>query len=150
MLLAANDLCCCLCQASTHRPRPEMFCKNDRTEPSESSKDKEIELSADGRYPKETVKMGFVNYDTTAEQVLAVQEYFKYLQTGLNFEVIWSESLNNAEEEFAFIEQCAAAGCKGIIGYYNEGNEESAKLCGNLNMYYWGLGGKPEAMNWSE
>ena len=115
------------------------------TEPSESSKDKEIELSADGRYPKETVKMGFVNYDTTAEQVLAVQEYFKYLQTGLNFEVIWSESLNNAEEEFAFIEQCAAAGCKGIIGYYNEGNEESAKLCGNLNMYYWGLGGKPEA-----
>lgn len=113
--------------------------------PSESSKDKEIELSADGRYPKETVKMGFVNYDTSAEQVLAVQEYFKYLQTGFNFEVIWSESLSNAEEEFAFIEQCAAAGCKGIIGYYNEGNEESAKLCGSLNMYYWGLGGKPEA-----
>ena len=30
---------------------------------------------AKGRYPAETVKIGFVNYDTTAEQVLIFQNY---------------------------------------------------------------------------
>ena len=95
-------------------------------------------LAADGRYPAELVKIGFVNYDTTADQVLAIQDYFKYLQTAFNFDVIWSESLSNAEQEFEFIERCAAAGCKAIIGYYNEGLDESAKLCASLGMYYWG------------
>lgn len=97
-------------------------------------------LSADGRYPAETVKIGFVNYDTTAQQTLTLQEYFKYLQTAFNFEIIWSESLDSAEGEFAFIEQCAAAGCQAIIGYYNEGHEESQKLAASLGMYYWGQG----------
>ncbi len=95
-------------------------------------------LSADGRFPAETVKVGFVNYDTSAEQVLAIQRYFEYLQTAFNFEVIWSESLNSAQAEFAFIEQCAAAGCKAVIGYYNEGKSESVKLAADLGMYYWG------------
>ncbi len=103
-----------------------------------------IELSADGRYPAETVKIGFVNFDTTADQVLLIQSYFEYLQQYLNFEIVWSESLKNAEQEFAFIEQCAAAGCQGIIGYYNEGLEESQKLASSLGMYYWGYGGLPE------
>ena len=48
----------------------------------------------------------------------------------------------SAEAEFNFIEQCAAAGCKGIIGYYNEGRSESIKLAESLGMYYYG-----EAMN---
>ena len=104
-----------------------------------------IELAADGRYPAETIKIGFVNYDTTAEQVLAIQSYYEYLQTAFNFEVIWSESLGSAEEEFAFIEQCAAAGCQAIVGYYNEGKEESVKLAASLGMYYWGLNGLPDA-----
>ncbi len=104
-----------------------------------TSSETEIELSEDGRYPAETVKIGFVNYDTSAEQVLTIQKYFEYLQTAFNFEIIWSESLGSAEEEFAFIEQCAAAGCQAIIGYYNEGKEESQKLTASLGMYYWGL-----------
>jgi|LSQX01.3.fsa_nt_gb ABC-type sugar transport system substrate-binding protein len=95
-------------------------------------------LSEDGRFPVETVKIGFVNYDTSAEQVLAIQSYFEYLQTAFNFEVIWSEALNSAAAEFAFIEQCAAAGCKAIIGYYNEGKSESVKLAADLGMYYFG------------
>jgi len=98
-------------------------------------------LSADGRYPAETIKIGFVNYDTSAEQVLAIQKYFTYLQTAFNFEIIWSESIDSAEGEYAFIEQCAAAGCKGIIGYYNIGKEESVKLASSLGMYYWGQAG---------
>ncbi len=95
-------------------------------------------LSADGKFPAETIKVGFVNYDTSAEQVLGIQRYFEYLQTAFNFEVIWSEALNSAQAEFAFIEQCAAAGCKAIIGYYNEGKSESVKLAADLGMYYWG------------
>lgn len=97
-----------------------------------------IKLSADGRYPEKTVKLGFVNYDSTAQQVLEIKTYFAYLQQAFNFEIIWSESLSSAEEEFAFIESCAAAGCKGIIGYYNEGHAESVKLASSLGMYYWG------------
>lgn len=97
-------------------------------------------LDSKGRYPAETVKIGFVNYDTTAELTLSIQRYFDYLDDYFNFEVIWSESLGSAEEEFAFIEQCAAAGCKAIIGYYNEGHEESVRLCKDLGMYYWGQG----------
>ncbi len=97
-----------------------------------------ISLAADGRYPAETIKIGFVNYDSTAQQVLELKTYFTYLQQAFNFEIIWSESLASAEEEFAFIESCAAAGCKAIIGYYNEGRAESVKLASSLGMYYWG------------
>ena len=105
----------------------------------------EIELSADGRYPAETIKIGFVNYDTTAEQVLKIQEYVQDMQKTFNIEVVWSESLRNAEQELAFIENCAANGCQAIMGYYNEANEESEKLAEQLGMYYWGLGGKTTA-----
>lgn len=98
----------------------------------------EPELSADGKFPAQAVKIGFINYDTSAEQVLGIQKYFEYLQQFFNFEVLWSESLSSAEAEFAFIEQCAAAGCQAVIGYYNEGKSESIKLASDLGMYYWG------------
>ncbi len=104
-------------------------------------------VDARGRYPAETVKIGFVNYDTTAELTLSIQRYFNYLDDYFNFEVIWSESLASAEEEFAFIEQCAAAGCQAIIGYYNEGHEESVRLCKDLGMFYWGQGQDEGIMN---
>jgi len=105
-----------------------------------------IPTTADGKYPAETVKIGFINYDTTAEQVLSFQKYVTYLQTAFNFEIVWSESLQNAEQEMAFIEQCAAAGCKAVIGYYNVAEEESAKKAADLGMYYWGsMGGGQDA-----
>ena len=111
------------------------------TEPAET-----IPTTADGKYPAETVKIGFVNYDTTAEQVLSFQKYVTYLQTAFNFEIVWSESLSNAEQELSFIEQCAAAGCKAIIGYYNVSEEEAAKKAADLGMFYWGsMGGGQEA-----
>lgn len=103
-------------------------------------------LDAKGRYPAETVKIGFVNYDTTADLTLAMVKYFEYLDDYFNFEIIWSESLSSAEAEFAFIEQCAAAGCKAIIGYYNEGHEESVRLAKSLGMYYWGQGQDEDIM----
>ena len=98
------------------------------------------QLSADGRYPAETVKIGFETFTTTDEQFLGIQRYFDYLDDFFNIEIIYSEALDSAEGEIAFIEQCAAAGCKGIIGYYNVSNEEVIKLCEEKGMYYWGNG----------
>lgn len=98
--------------------------------------------AADSIYPEETVKIGFVNYDTTAQQTLILNDYFAYLKDFLNIDVIMSESLNSAEAELDFIEQCASAGCKAIIGYYNVAKEESVNLAAELGMYYWG-----QAMN---
>ena len=94
-----------------------------------------------GRYPAETVKIGFVNYDTTAEQVLIFQNYIDYLDDYFNIEFMWSESLTDASGEIAFIENCAAAGCDAIFGYYNVCNEEAVKRATELGMYYWGQGG---------
>ena len=107
---------------------------------------------AKGRYPAETVKIGFVNYDTTAEQVLIFQNYIDYLDDYFNIEFMWSESLSDASGEIAFIENCAAAGCDAIFGYYNVCNEEAVKRATELGMYYWGQGGNPaitesQAMN---
>ena len=105
-----------------------------------------IPTAPDGRYPAETVKIGFVNYDTTAAQVLSIQRYFEYLQSAYNFEIIWSESLDSAEGELAFIEQCAAAGAKGIIGYYNVAEDVALEKAAELGMYYWGMMGGSQSV----
>lgn len=107
--------------------------------PAESTNDGPA-LSADGRYPAETVKIGFETFTTTDDQFLAIQSYFDYLDDFFNIELIYSEALDSAEGEIAFIEQCAAAGCKAIIGYYNVSNEEVVKLCEEKGMYYFGNG----------
>ena len=94
-----------------------------------------------GRYPAETVKIGFVNYDTSAEQTIVLGDYFDYLDDYLNFEIMWSESIASAEEELDFIEACGAAGCKAVIGYYNVADvAQVQQKCAELGMYYWGQG----------
>lgn len=98
---------------------------------------------AKGRYPAETVKIGFVNYDTSAEQAIVLGDYFDYLSNYLNFEIMWSESISSAEEELDFIDACAAAGCKAVIGYYNVSNEQALLKCAENGMYYWGQGDNP-------
>jgi DNA-binding LacI/PurR family transcriptional regulator len=97
----------------------------------------------DGRYPAETVKIGFVAFDPTAEQFLAVKSYLDYLETKLNIDVIYSEAIGNAEGELAFIESCAAAGCKGIIGYFNIARVASVQMCIDKGMYYFGVAEEP-------
>ena len=93
-----------------------------------------------GRYPAETVKIGFVNYDVTAEQWLVLESYFDYLSEYYNIEIMPSESLNSAEGELAFIDSCAAAGCKAIYGYYNVCNEQALLRAAEHGMYYFGQG----------
>lgn len=102
-------------------------------------------ITLDGTYPAEKVKIGLVGYDNTSEQQMAMQAYFDYLSESFNIEVMYSENLSNAEDELNFIADCAAAGCKAIIGYYNEALSESAKTAANYEMYYWGgFGGNME------
>jgi len=101
----------------------------------------------------ETIKIGFVNYDPTAEQYLVLDSYFKYLAETYNIEIMASEALNSAEGELAFIDACAAAGCKAVFGYYNVSNEQALLRCAEKKMYYFGQGANkaiidnPEMMN---
>ncbi len=94
------------------------------------------EVALDGSWPEETIKIGMEVYDTTDEQFLAIQEYFSYLEDHFNLEFVYSESLASAEDEFAFVQSCAAAGCKGIMGYYNIAEAETIKLASSLGMFY--------------
>jgi hypothetical protein len=100
-------------------------------------------LAPGDKYPAETVKIGFVAFDPTAEQFLAVKSYYDYLETKFNIDVIYSEAIGNAEGELAFIESCAAAGCKAIIGYFNVARTASVQLCIDKGMYYFGVAEEP-------
>ena len=98
-------------------------------------------IKLDGSWPAEKIKIGVEAFDTTDESFLAVMEYFEYLGKYFNVDIVISETLNAAEDEFAFINNCAAAGCKGIFGYYNIAGDEAIKLATSLGMYYWGTEG---------
>lgn len=98
-------------------------------------------VKLDRSWPEETIKIGVEAFDTTDESFLAVMEYFEHLGEYFNVEIVISETLNAAEDEFNFINNCAAAGCKGIFGYYNIAGDEAIKLATSLGMYYWGTEG---------
>ena len=122
---------------------------DDTQAPADDAADTEAaNVTLDGSWPEETVKIGFIGYDSTSEQQLSIQEYFDYLSEYYNIEVMYSEDLADAEGELNFIADCAAAGCKAIIGYYNEAKEQSAITAADYGMYYWGgFGGDEDAYN---
>ncbi|NTV89645.1 MAG: hypothetical protein HGA22_04685 [Clostridiales bacterium] len=99
------------------------------------------------KYGKETIKIGFENYDPTAAQFIQLQKYLTYLQDYVNVEFIYSEALKSAEDEMAFIESCASAGAKGIIGYYNISGKQAIQKTIDLGMYYYGQSANPEIYN---
>jgi hypothetical protein len=80
-----------------------------------------------------------VTFDSAGDQFLAIQSYLAYLEEFLNIEMVYSESLDSAEGELAFIESCAAAGCKGIVGYYNVARNEAVQLSIDKGMFYYGV-----------
>ncbi|MCR5082206.1 MAG: hypothetical protein K6B15_01895 [Parasporobacterium sp.] len=96
------------------------------------------EAGLDGSWPEETIKIGMEVYDTADDQYLAFKDYVDYLSEYYNIELITSESLESPEAEMDFIDSCAAAGCKAIIGYYNLAGAEAIKHCMDQGMYYWG------------
>ena len=68
-----------------------------------------------------------------------VQDYFKFLSENVfNVEFIYSEKIESAEQELQFIENCGAAGAKGLIAYYNVSKGQAVAKAAELGMYYWG------------
>lgn len=118
---------------------------DDAQEPAENGGAADVKL--DGSWPEETVKIGFVGYDQASEQQQAITNYFDYLCENFNMEIMYSEDLTDAQSELDFIGSCAAAGCKAVIGYYNEAKEQSAITCADYEMYYWGgFGGDEDSV----
>ena len=105
-------------------------------------------IKLDGSWPAEKVKIGVAQFDSTGEQFIGIQEYFDYLSDYYNIEFIYSEDLTDADSELNFISDCAAAGCKAIMAYYNVSLDEAAKKAADYGMYYWGgFGGDMDAYN---
>lgn len=100
-------------------------------------------VALDGTWPAETIKIGVEVYDTTDDQFLAIQSYYEYLTKYYNISFTYSESLASAEDELSFIDSCASAGCKAIIGYYNVAGAEAVKETIDNGMYYWGSASNP-------
>ncbi len=93
----------------------------------------------DRSWPEETLKIGVVLFNPTDDTWLRVQDYYEYLASVFNIEYIYSEAIASAEAEFAFINSCAAAGCKGIYAYYNVAGPASIMEATRLGMYYIGI-----------
>lgn len=85
-----------------------------------------------------TVKIGVEIYDPTDSEFLELKSYFDYLSENMAVEFVYSEAIASAEEEIAFIENCASSGCQGIIGYYNVAQAEAVAKSVEYGMYYWG------------
>lgn len=97
------------------------------------------EPALDGTWPEETIKIGVEVYDTTDQSVLGYREYFDYLSRYYNLEFIFSESISSAEQELEFVNNCAAAGCKGYVGGYNISMDTVVRRVTEMGMYYWGV-----------
>jgi len=111
--------------------------------PTEASVDTPME--AGGLYPAEAVKICVETFDPADTQYQDVQAYFEFLSENIfNVEFIYSEKIESAEQELQFIENCGAAGGKGLIAYYNVSKGQAVAKSAELGIYYWGLGDDPE------
>lgn len=95
-------------------------------------------------YPEEVVRIGVVVSDPTDSEVLEMQDYFNYLSQHLNVEFMFSEAIESAEEELAFIENCAISGVHGIIGYYNISRDQAVARSSDFGMFYYGSAEKED------
>lgn len=90
------------------------------------------------KYGKKTIKIAVELYDPSATQTIQYQNYLKYLQTYVNVDFIYSEKINSAEDEMAFIESSASAGAKVLVGFYNVSGKAAVQKAIDLGMYYYG------------
>lgn len=91
-------------------------------------------------YPSEKILIGVELYDPTEAETLELQKYLKLISETYNIEFKYSEAITDAAGEMKFIEDCASAGAKGFIPYYNVTGVEQAKAVMDYEMYYWGSG----------
>lgn len=101
----------------------------------------ETDYAFDGSWPEEQIKIAVEVFDTTDEQFLAIRDYYDYLEKNFNLDFMYSESIASAEDEIAFIDSAAAAGCKGLFAFYNVTESEAVKECQAHGMYYVGATG---------
>lgn len=91
-----------------------------------------------GTYPEEKVLIGVEIYDPTDSEFLELKDYFDYVSEHMNVEFKFSEAIQDAEQEMKFIEDCAMAGAKGILCYYNVSGVEQVNKILEYEMYCWG------------
>ncbi len=85
----------------------------------------------------QTIKIGLEIYDPTDQEFLELKSYFDtYLSPAMNIKFIYSEALSDADGEAAFIDNCAAAGCVAVMGYYNVAGAEAAWRAIDNGMYF--------------
>ena len=82
------------------------------------------------------VKIGVVVSDPTNSEVMQLVDYLTYLSENMPVSFKISEKTSNAEDELAFIEECATSGCQGIIGQYSSNAESAIAKCAEYEMYY--------------
>lgn len=105
-------------------------------------------LSADGLYPAAPVKICVETFDPSDSQYKGVQDYLNGLSKSVfNVEYIYSEAIASAEQELQFIENCAAAGGKGVIAYYNVSKAQVVAKASELGLYYWGVGEEADVVS---
>ena len=89
----------------------------------------------------DSILIGVEIYDPTDQEFLAMQDYFdNYLAPAMNVSFMYSEAITDADGEFAFIDNCAAAGCVAVIGYYNIAGVEAGYRTMDAGMYYISTG----------
>ena len=93
----------------------------------------------DRSWPETTLKIGVELFNPSDDTWLNVKAYFDHLAAIYNIEFIYSEAIGSPEQEFAFINSCAAAGAKGIFAYYNASGPSSIMETMRLGMYYVGV-----------
>lgn len=101
--------------------------------------------AAAGKYPAKPVKICVETFDPADTQYKGVQDYLNFLAKDIfNVEYVFSEKIDSAEQELQFIENCAAAGGKGLIAYYNVSKGQAIAKAAELKVYYWGIAEEKE------
>jgi hypothetical protein len=133
VIATVASLAACAPAASTEAVPAEAAVESAASAPGEAA-------ATDGRYPAETVKICVETFDPADTQYMDVQAYFESLAENVfNVEYIFSEKIESAEQELQFIENCAAAGGKGLIAYYNVSKGQAVAQAADLGIYYWGI-----------
>lgn len=107
-------------------------------EPDASADESTTGYALDKSWPEETIKIAVETFDPTDDQFLAVKGYCEYLKEYYNVDFMYSEAIASAEDEIAFIDSAAAAGCKGLYAMYNVSGEAQGQECIDNEMYFWG------------
>ena len=91
------------------------------------------------RYTQEPVhKIGVIVYNTGDDEVIGFREYLQgYIES--NFEMVkfvYSDSIQNSEQELAFIQQACDEGVEGFMSFLSHDLRAEVALCEKNRAYY--------------